>query len=61
MPNWEEIQNEWESSEIPLTALAEEHDVKLGTLKSRKSRAAWVRGPCKIDATHNGLRGIRKY
>ncbi|KAA0944089.1 terminase small subunit [Sporosarcina sp. ANT_H38] len=51
MPNWEEIQREWETTKITLAALAEKHDVKLGTLKSRKSREAWVRGPSKKDAT----------
>ena len=51
MPNWEEIQKEWETTKITLAALAEKHDVKLGTLKSRKSREAWVRGPSVKDAT----------
>ncbi|MEK4712255.1 terminase small subunit [Sporosarcina sp. FSL K6-5500] len=51
MPNWEEIQREWETTKITLAALAEKHDVKLGTLKSRKSREAWVRGPSVKDAT----------
>lgn len=51
MPNWEEIQKEWETTKITLAALAEKYDVKLGTLKSRKSREAWVRGPYKNDAT----------
>lgn len=53
MPNWEEIQKEWETTKITLAALAEKHDVKLGTLKSRKSREAWVRGAPKKDATKN--------
>ena len=34
-----------------MLALAEKHDVKLGTLKSRKSRETWVRGAPKKDAT----------
>ena len=51
MSNWEEIQKEWETTKITLAVLAEKHDVKLGTLKSRKSREAWVRGPSKKDAT----------
>ena len=56
MPNWEEIQKEWESTKITLAALAEKHDVKLGTLKSRKSRDSkdgnsWTRGSPKKDAT----------
>lgn len=48
MPNWDEIRNEWETTKITLAALAEKHDVKLGTLKSRKSREGWLR-----DATKN--------
>lgn len=51
MTNWEEIQKEWETTKITLAALAEKHGVKLGTLKSRKSREAWVRGPSKKVAT----------
>ncbi|EGQ21087.1 phage terminase small subunit [Sporosarcina newyorkensis 2681] len=56
MPNWEEIQREWETSKITLAALAEKHDVKLGTLKSRKSRDtkdgnSWTRGAPKKVAT----------
>ena len=43
MPNWKKIRNEWETSEITLKALAEKHGVKLGTLKSRKSREKWSR------------------
>lgn len=56
MPNWEEIQKEWETTTITLAALAGKYDVKLGTLKSRKSRDAkdgnpWTRGAPKKDAT----------
>lgn len=56
MPNWNEIQREWETTKITLAALAEKHDVALGTIKSRKSRDTkngepWVRGPSKKDAT----------
>lgn len=56
MPNWELIQKEWEATNITLAALAEKHDVKLGTLKSRKSRDKndgneWVKGSPKKDAT----------
>ncbi|WP_309295933.1 terminase small subunit [Sporosarcina sp. NCCP-2222] len=38
-------------TKITLAALAEKHDVKLGTLKSRKSRDGWSRGVPKKDAT----------
>ncbi|MGG3801778.1 terminase small subunit [Metabacillus fastidiosus] len=54
--NWEEIREEWETTKITLAALAEKYDVKLGTLKSKKSRDAkdgneWVRNPTKKVAT----------
>lgn len=56
MPNWNEIQKEWETTKITLAALATKHDVPLGTLKSRKSRDTkngnpWSRGSPKKDAT----------
>lgn len=51
MVNWEEVQQDWESSSITLAALAEKYKLKLGTLKSRKSRDEWSRDPQKQDAT----------
>lgn len=51
MPNWDEIRNEWETTKITLKDLAAKHDVKLGTLKSRKSREKWSRDATKKDAT----------
>src|SRR5690625_3151863 len=52
MPNWEKIQNEWETTKITFKALAEKHNVKLGTLKSRRSREKWSRdATSKKDAT----------
>ncbi|WP_068672289.1 terminase small subunit [Oceanobacillus sp. Castelsardo] len=51
MPNWDEIRKEWETTKFTLAKLAEKHDVKLGTLKSRKSREGWSRGSPKKDAT----------
>ncbi len=51
MPNWEDIRKEWETTKITLVALADKHSVKLGTLKSRKSREDWSRGATKKDAT----------
>ncbi|MGG4288361.1 terminase small subunit [Priestia megaterium] len=41
--NWDAIRKEYESSDITLKALAEKHEIKLGTLKSRKSREGWER------------------
>ncbi len=54
MPNWEDIKREWETTKITLSALADKHDIKLGTLKSRKSREGWSRDPTKKDATKQG-------
>ncbi|MEH6988136.1 phage terminase small subunit [Cytobacillus firmus] len=48
---WDEIRKEYETSKITLKALAEKHDVKIGTLKSRKSREGWSRGSLKKGAT----------
>lgn len=50
MPNWEEIQNEWETTKITFKELAEKHGVKEGTLKSRRSRENWSRDA--TDATN---------
>lgn len=51
MVNWKEIRKDWESSKITLAALASKYDVKLGTLKSRKSRESWSRDATKEVAT----------
>src|SRR5690606_15431596 len=53
MPNWDLIKKEWETTDITLKDLAEKHGVKLGTLKSRKSREKWSRDATKKDATKN--------
>lgn len=50
MTPWDEIRKEYEASDITLSALADKHDIKLGTLKSRKSREKWQRAT-KKDAT----------
>ncbi|WP_144645344.1 terminase small subunit [Priestia megaterium] len=47
---WDKIKKEYENTEITLSALANKHDIKLGTLKSRKSREKWQRAT-KKDAT----------
>lgn len=49
-PDWEKIRQEWEANGITLKALAEKHGVKLGTLKSRKSREKWTKDATKKDA-----------
>lgn len=51
MIKWDEIKKEWETTKITLGKLAEKHGVKLGTLKSRKSREKWSRDSTKKDAT----------
>lgn len=51
MVNWDEIKQEWETTKITLAKLAEKHGVKLGTLKSRKSRDAKDGNPWSRDAT----------
>jgi len=53
--NWDDIRSEFETSNITLAALAEKYGIKVGTLKSRKSREGWTRGSpknaIKKDAT----------
>jgi uncharacterized protein YjcR len=49
--NWDEIRKEYETSKVTLASLAEKYDIKIGTLKSRKSREGWSRGSPKKDAT----------
>lgn len=51
MVNQDAIRKEWKTIKITLGALAGKHDVKLGTLKNRKSREGWSRDPTKKDAT----------
>lgn len=49
--NWDAIRKEYETSDITLKALAEKHEIKLGTLKSRKSREGWERDATSSNAT----------
>lgn len=42
-PNWEQIRNEWETSDITFKALAEKYGLKDSTVRSRKSREKWQR------------------
>jgi len=51
MANWNEIKQEWETTKVTLADLAEKHEIKLGTLKSRKSREKWSRDATEKDAT----------
>lgn len=52
MVNWKDLKTEWETTDISLADLATKHDVKLGTLKSRKSREKWQKGATE-DATNS--------
>lgn len=49
--DWDNIRKEYETTNISLKALAEKHRIKIGTMKSRKSREGWTRGSPKKDAT----------
>lgn len=49
--SWDEIKKEYESTDITLKDLADKHSVKLGTLKSRKSREGWSKDATGKDAT----------
>jgi phage terminase small subunit len=50
--DWELIRQEYETSNLTLKDLADKYGIKLGTLKSRKSRERWSRaGTSKKDAT----------
>lgn len=54
MPNWDEIRREWETTKITFSKLADKYGVKVGTLKSRRSREGWSRDTLKKDATIQG-------
>ncbi len=41
MDNWGEIKNEFETTDQTLQQIADKFGIKLGTLKSRKSREKW--------------------
>lgn len=45
--DWEVIKVEYETTPITLVDLAKKHNIKLGTVKSRKSREGWVKGVVK--------------
>lgn len=51
MPKWNEIQLEWETTEITFKDLAEKHGVKDSTIRSRKNREKWQRNAAENNAT----------
>lgn len=56
MPSWDEIRNEWETSEITFKDLAEKHDVKDSTIRSRKNREKWQRNATDENATQRATK-----
>ncbi len=50
-PNWEQIRIEWETTKITFKALAEKHNVKDSTIRSRKNREKWQRNETDKNAT----------
>ncbi|MCJ7988943.1 phage terminase small subunit [Priestia sp. OVS21] len=58
---WQKVRREYETTEITLKLLAEKYDIKLGTLKSRKSREAWSRDATKPKkVASNEIRDVTK-
>lgn len=52
--NWEAVRIEYEETDITMKALAEKHDIKPATLRSRKNREKWEkRNATKKVATKN--------
>lgn len=51
--NWDKIKKEYETTKSSLSSLAKKYGVKLGTLKSRKSREGWERNATEKDATRD--------
>lgn len=49
--NWDAIRIEYEETDITMKDLAEKHDVKPATLRSRKNREKWQRNATKKVAT----------
>ena len=49
--NWKEIRKEYETSSITMKELANKHDVKPATLRSRKTREDWQRNATNKVAT----------
>lgn len=49
--NWEAIREEYETSKLTMKELAEKHDVKPTTLRSRKNREKWQRNDVESVAT----------
>lgn len=56
MPNWDEIQREWETTDITFKDLAEKHGVKDSTIRSRKNREKWQRNATDENATQRATK-----
>lgn len=51
MTDWKAIRKEFEENDITMRALADKHNVKYSTLRSRKNREKWGRTVATDDAT----------
>lgn len=49
--DWKKIRKEFEENDITMRALADKHNVKYSTLRSRKNREEWGRAVATDDAT----------
>ena len=43
MTDWKKIRQEWETTDITFIDLAEKHNIKTSTVRSRKNREKWQR------------------
>lgn len=59
MTNWKAIRKEYETTSITMKDLAEKHNVKYSTLRSRKSRENWQRGDATNVATDDASKNKR--
>lgn len=56
MTDWKKIRKEYETSKMTMKDLAEKHNVKYSTLRSRKNREEWQRGVATNDATDDATK-----
>ena len=48
MTDWKKIREEWETSDITFVDLAEKHNLKTSTVRSRKNREKWQRNATNV-------------
>ncbi len=61
MTNWENIRQEWETTDITFVDLAEKHNIKTSTVRSRKNREKWQRGIPNIKSAAKNPKIHRDY